>query len=312
MFLGIICFSCYREIDLEKYRSTPKIVINTALAADSLITVNITRTWFFTDTEMNPDIYLPEAKVDLYVNDIYKERMNWESYQNDDPAGCFVSRTIAKKGDKIKIVANDEEYGIAWAEEIIPQPVKIINTVINVFQKSDDNVNISYQVTFKDNPNEKNYYLIQINGKDYYYGSWFPYDIDYSSDFVLNSNESILNNALGYEGLEHSFGCLFTDEMIKGKEYVLKMKETIPRSYLEYSEEAAKRVITLYNLSESYYQYLLSLQKLNGTDFSKDLAVIGFAEPMRIYSNVKGGTGILGTSQHDSYVVEILLNDASK
>lgn len=305
----IACSSCYKEIDLEKYRPIPRIVINTAIAADSLITANITRTWFFTDTENNPEIYLPDAKVDLYINDVYVERMTWESYESGSSGGCFVSAVIARKGDKIKIVADDKNYGTAWAEEIIPHPIQIEEALINTSLKSDNNVIISYQITFKDIPDERNYYLIQINGVPgaYGYDYWTLLAIDYSFDPVLSRNESIVNNSLGYDGLEHSFGCLFTDELIEGKKYTLKMKETIPLNYLEYSESSSKRIISLYNLSESYYQYLLSLQRLNGSDFSKDLAVIGFAEPLRIYSNVRGGTGILGTSQHDSRDIEIVV-----
>lgn len=35
--------------------------------------------------------------------------------------------------------------------------------------------------------------------------------------------------------------------------------------------------------------------------FVGDLAEIGFAEPVRIYSNVEGGTGILGGSCMESW-----------
>lgn len=302
---GVLFTSCYKEIDLEKYRPTPKVVINTALAADSLITASITRTWFFTDTETNPNVYLTRAKVDLYINDAYKETMNWEPYEENSPAGCFVSTTLAREGDKIKIVATDKEYGTAWAEEVVPKPIKIENIAINITQGVDEETIISYQITFKDIPDEKNFYLIQIEIDSY--GKLYPISIDYSSDPVLSHNESLLNNAFGYDGLEHTFGCLFTDELIAGKEYTLKMKEKVS----SYADPTGERIITLYNLSESYYQYLLSLQKLNGSQLTNDLVVIGFAEPLRIYSNIKGGTGILGTSQHNTHSVEISADDLS-
>lgn len=45
-FISILT-SCYREIDVEKYRTTPKIVINCPISPDTVIRASITRTYFF-------------------------------------------------------------------------------------------------------------------------------------------------------------------------------------------------------------------------------------------------------------------------
>ena len=45
-------------------------------------------------------------------------------------------------------------------------------------------------------------------------------------------------------------------------------------------------------VSESYFLYLLSLQKIAGSTLEGGLGNIGLAEPLRVYSNVEGGTGI--------------------
>ncbi len=45
----------------------------------------------------------------------------------------------------------------------------------------------------------------------------------------------------------------------------------------------------LYSISRSYYNYMKTMNDLYESGFVGDLAEIGFAEPVRIYSNVEGG-----------------------
>ena len=42
---------------------------------------------------------------------------------------------------------------------------------------------------------------------------------------------------------------------------------------------------------------MLSLQKIAGSTLEGGLGNIGLAEPLRVYSNVEGGTGIMDTLQ---------------
>ena len=66
-----------------------------------------------------------------------------------------------------------------------------------------------------------------------------------------------------------------------------------------------KRHIRLYSLSEPYYQYLLSLQNIENEGIMGGLTNVGLAEPVRIYSNVEGGTGIAGGCQWFESLVDI-------
>ena len=96
-------------------------------------------------------------------------------------------------------------------------------------------------------------------------------------------------------------GRLFSDELFDGKEYTLQVKEQL-RSDTKYY---TKRHIRLYSLSEPYYQYLLSLQNIKNEGIMGGLTNVGLAEPVRIYSNVEGGTGIAGGCQWFESLVDI-------
>jgi hypothetical protein len=55
---------------------------------------------------------------------------------------------------------------------------------------------------------------------------------------------------------------------------------------------------------------MLNPPGLSGEPLEGGLGNIGLAEPLRVYSNVEGGTGILGGNQHSE--TTITLNNLSK
>lgn len=315
----LLLVSCYQEINLDEYRTTPKIVINCAASTGSSVTASVTRTWFY--TENTPYVKLPDAEVELYVNGDFVEQMKWQPLKGTKtkniPDSVFVSGYIPKEGDKIRIVASHSGYQTAYAEDVVPHEVGIINlehterkVTINSQNyyyengqmiEDKDYMEVIYKITFQDIPDEDNYYMIQVsgpwNGDDYMY-----VDLSYI-DPILREQNTVMDGALSFDGINNRNGCLFTDRDIKGKEYTLKLKELISIR----DNRSGKRCITLHTLSEDYYQYLLSLQRVSGSTLGGGLGNLGFAEPIRVYSNVEGGTGILGTSRHDSRDIEVVI-----
>lgn len=313
LLLGVFLTSCYRKIDLNEYRTTPKMVINSVVSPDTVVMASITRTWFYPDKK--PYVNLPHAHVELYINNQYIETMQWKTLNNprnpDQPDTLFLSNTIPAEGDRIKIVASTPEYGTVTAEDIIPKKVAIKNASHTikkgngVYQGTiSDYFEIYYEVTFDEFPEKNNYYLAKITQiKTGYYG-YYETEIDYI-DPVFKEQDAILDESMAFNGLEKRGGALFTDQSINGQTYTLQIKETTAEL-----DETEQRIISIYSLSESYFLYLLSLQKIAGSTLEGGLGNIGLAEPLRVYSNVEEGTGILGGNQHSE--TTITLNNPSK
>lgn len=313
-----IVTSCYKDIDLEKYKPSPKIVINSILSSDTVVMASVSRTWFF--TEDNPNVILSEAKVKLYVNDLFCEELKYEAEVDKDnlnAKGMFVSSIIPKPGDKIKIIAKTI-YGTSFAEDVlpvkidldkieltykdIPGPTSIIVDKNGELTERYDNLEISYHITFPRVQHGINYYFIRIEECDFRQ----PLGIlDYSSDPVFTSQGGILDNTFSGIVLEGQGGRAFTDETIKDNKYTLTIKEVGSRTSNYDYGSILNRKICLYTLSHSYYRFLLSLQNLHDDNLMNNLADLGMAEPVLIYSNVSGGTGILGSCQF-SYKIENL------
>lgn len=307
---GIFLTSCYKEIDLSEYRTTPKMVINCTVSPDTIVMATITCTWFY--PENMPYVNLPHAKVELYINDRYIEQMQWKTLYNPEkpelPDTLFISNSTPKEGDKIKIVASTPEYGMATAEDIIPKQVPIekvqytIQKGESVYEETfSDYYEIFYEIQFKELPEENNYYLAKVV-QPYQYSSEnysTEINIDYI-DPIFKDPNAILDGSMGFNGLNKGNGALFTDQSINGQTYTLRLKETDTEL-----NEAEPRIISIYSLSESYFLYLLSLQKIAGSTLEGELGNIGFAEPLRVYSNVKGGTGFLGGNQHSDFIITL-------
>lgn len=303
LFCGLILASCYKEVDLSEYYTTPKMVINSTVSPDTVVMASVTRTWFL--PESMPDVNLPHAKVDLYINDQYVGPMKWKILKDPKYANntfpLFTSDTIPTEGDKIKIIASTPEYGTATAEDIIPKKVPIKDVLYTIkkgegiYEETyEDYYEVYYEITFEEPAEENNYYLIRVMAhlEDYYGTYWTPTEMEYI-DPIFKEQDAILDESMGFNGLNKSSGALFTDQSINGKTYTLQVKEIAITL-----EETEPRIISIYSLSQSYYFYLLSLQKLAGSTLEGGLGNIGFAEPLRVYSNVQGGTGILGGNHH--------------
>jgi len=84
----------------------------------------------------------------------------------------------------------------------------------------------------------------------------------------------------------------------------MTITETGDASTYEYGA-ICNRKILLYSLSKSYYLYLTPLLNRDENMLMQNLPNYGLAEPMRVFSNVTGGTGILGAGQTDTVTVNL-------
>ena len=230
----------------------------------------------------------------LYINNQYIETMQWKTLNNpsnpDQPDTLFLSNTIPAEGDRIKIVASTPEYGTVTAEDIIPKKVPIKNASHTikkgngVYQGTiSDYFEIYYEVTFDEFPEKNNYYLAKItqikNGllrllrnRNRLYRS------------CIQGTGCHIGRKYGIQRIGKRGGALFTDQSINGQTYTLQIKRDNGRKL----DKTEQRIISIYSLSESYFLYLLSLQKIAGSTLEGGLGNIGLAEPLRVYSNVEG------------------------
>jgi hypothetical protein len=259
--LILLVSSCYEKVSFNDSDFSPKLVLYGALTQESLIKVKVEVLQKITDTT---SAYVPDAKVDLYVDNAFKEQMKYDS------AGIFKSDIVAKQGFKYKIIASYKELPTISAETFIPSVPKIknIRLVYNAGYLADGEAASKLIISMKDIDNEDNYYFLsQI--KD--------------SIFILVNTVAVDPVLLSGKHFYSDF--LFTDKLFKNRSanLTLLIEQTqLDTNYYNF---------VLKNLTEDGYKYQSSLfdyyiYNSNNNYFDLNL------EPPTIYSNVKNGYGI--------------------
>lgn len=330
----LLLASCVEDMDLDHLRPEPKLVLNTVALVNSPLTASLSRTWFYTDKHLN--VTIRDARVELYVNDAFRELLVWKEGDADyNSDSYYTSAYCPVVGDRIRLVAKAEGFKDASAETVLPQPSRLVSGSVTI--KKDTTIFMSYyyistkytsHITMKDDGTQEDYYLIRFESgsprredDDTWQYYWNSILVDYSSDPLFNKDLTALDKVMGYDWLSGYNGRVFSDELINGKEYTFNFTSeslfsgSIPDGEFpdtDYSEKIPHSTpvppdlfrVVLYSLSEDYYKYLKVLQTKDDGTISNDLINAGLAEPIRVYSNVAGGLGICGGCYKDSLMIE--------
>jgi hypothetical protein len=307
-----LLLSCYKDIDMEKYRPEPDLVLNGVITADTAVMLSISRTKFFTD--LNRYEIINDASVSLSINGVFREQMRWTADESFYGGGVYLSDYRPQTGDVVKIEATTK-YGDAWVEETIPAKALIEEVTFSHRQIYDgksylavDSVTwieipkneITYRITFTDDAATTNYYLVRIvDAVNLGLGIG---NLDFSSDPVFVEQVSVIEGLFGDNTIMGQGGRSFTDNLLNGQRYTLVVTENC-HDY-DYRPTLSRRVF-LYAITESYFHYLTSRQMAADAIDNISLSTFGFAEPVRIFTNIQGGIGIMATSQYDMVQIDI-------
>lgn len=309
LLLVLLFSSCQKTIDLDAYRPDPKLVINSFLKVGEPVSVEVTRTWFH--QEQYPDIVIKDADVKLYINDVLQAPAELVvDSMNTSSSLYYRFNSIPSANDRIRITASRENYPDASAETVIPDGLPLsdyqfsLESDTSSWMEGTYNVFRSYQISFSldDNPAQDDYYMFyfrkgwvfSFSQKDSVY-SWTDFDPGYSKIPLLAQQASAFDKILGYDIVGYYNGIAFSDELFNGKSYHFNFTWNDHYSMSDGGKEYPdKYKVAMYSISKSYYNYMKTMNELLGGSVSGDLGEAGFAEPIRVFSNVEGGTGIVG------------------
>ena len=318
--------ACVEEIDLEELRPDPTLVVNCVAQAGKPLEVGVSHTWFFTDDHQN--VPLEDAEVNLYVNDSFREKLWFEEGETVyNMPGQYHASYVPREGDRIHLEVSHPEFGKAQAETVVPKQAKVLKANIHYLPEEGSGYGrkgtILYQVTIRDDNTRDNYYLLRIDravpvfdrkAKQYIGFYDIPLYIDYTTDPIFGSTFTALDQIFGSVTLQDDHGVIFSDELLNGKaEYTFQLRQdaysTSPGGNVyfinvgdeelspdEYEPAPSCRLwVHLYEISADYYKYLKALQEQDSGVLTNALIDAGLAEPIRVFSNVDGGVGIVGS-----------------
>ena len=319
LFLAVLFLACERIVDMDSLRPEPKLVLNGVLKTGEPVRVTLSRTWFYSDGK--PNVTIPGANVKLYVNDVFRDRLSFVAPEKETESGCYESAFTPSAGDRVRITASVAGYPDVASVTELPKlmPVdtcRLVSHISGFWEKDSLNVyhlDYTLELVIRDDPDEANYYLIY--GKEQFRHSGGGYGgevwedtgvymrscrIRFADDPLFKTETTAFDFIFGTGNSQNEYWGAFSDELIEGKSYTMRLpigngSYTVNQSKEDGTiMEPGRFCFYLQSISKDYYDYLKTLQKLNSGFFIGDLASSGFAEPIRIPSNVEGGTGIVG------------------
>lgn len=288
---GLAMAGCEQTVDMEKYRGEHTLVLNALANTDTTIMASVSATWFFTDTQ-KPDAFT-DLSVELLVNGQSKELLSFSD-------GLYRSDVRPMAGDRVtlKTVAEGRELtvtdtlpqgvtidGVDVKMEKVPGPEGVQVTSEKVV-RFDYDVAYTYSVSFTDKTPGSHYYFVSVDSPTFNTGT-----IDYSYDPHFMATAQEINQSLGTLKTVSPYGFPFTNAVDSTARHTIVLVERgAPFKY--FNAEDRERVVTIFSITEAYYHYLITLLANSDLTWHGDMTEKGLLQPVKVFSNVKGGTGI--------------------
>ena len=303
--------ACEEIIEFKGVDSEPKIVIYSLFESNRDITLTLARSYAIFDPTIRP-VEITNAVVKLYTDEEHTATFSYvpsTTPVNDyGPAPMATYRATGIKpepGRMYRIEAEVPGLPPVWAEVSLPEPVAIISidttVVTRIFQDPGygyvQNL-IKAKVRFNDPADRDNYYRINVMARNGRYGGPKnkPYDetmsviVHYNSVGSSAGNDPLINPQREedlFGGAQENRYALFSDELISGRDYDLKLDlyfSAMDTTYYEFTHFD----VDLQSVSKDLYLYLISS---SAHENSKNNPL---AEPVIVYSNVNNGLGVIG------------------
>lgn len=273
--------------------------------------VSVTNPYFLTTTHTR---FPPVDGLDVRVSGASGE---WHSLDFDRASGLYVSRQKPVAGETVGIRIRRGEELVCCADEV-PRKVEIENVAVSqegpMHIYWDDDYRFNYRITFTDTPGEENYYYLHIvEDREALYQdgnvifSWLG-QIDYSYDYVFQVLADMVNSDMqGWNASQVAYGYPFSDKGIDGQQYTLSVSEIQQHPWTGLIKKLP-RIIRLYSVSKAYFEYMVNVLRMDYYEdaLRGDLLSLGLVEPDKVYSNIEGGTGLMGSYNLNVWKIDIL------
>lgn len=294
--LTFLFSGCEKHFNLDKYRN-PEIekmlVVNSILCPDSVIGVSVTRPYFFSSSHMS---FASVKSLDVSVSRAGIER---ETLVYDECSGLYISGHRPSEGEILKLEIRDGS-DIVVSCDTIPYKVEIEKVEATVEGPMhiywDNDYLFTYQITFQDPSQEDNYYFLAIEDNPIIDTFQVMGQVDYTADYVFQVLANMINRYIQGWKPEGVLGYPFCDKGIDGMRYTLTVNEILQSPWVERIDKMPRKV-ALYSISKAYFEYMVSVLSMDYDEsaLQGSLLSLGLLEPERIFSNIKGGAGLMGS-----------------
>ena len=303
---------CYQDIDLNKYKGTNGenlLALNSIINPDSTISAVASKTFFYSDLPTERE-YVKDLDIELMINGEGKGLLTYNPENNH-----YISSYKPHEKDIVELKTIYREENIECIDSV-PKKVKIES--VKVYRQgpmaiyTTKDFLITYEITFTDPVGEDNFYFLQYEDAGRFVKGNLSFGVrDFTYEYVFQQLARKIGAIIPAWEPYSPEGLPFSDYGIEGKTHTLVVKEIIQG--LRFMDTLSRythmlRKISLYTISESYYNYLVS--RLYNESYDSDLhggmIDLGFTEPLKTYSNINGGVGIFASYCVDEIELDVM------
>ena len=295
MALGLT--ACVKEVEFDGEQTDPLLVVNGVQQVGQPARLCVEKSVFFLNA--NRDCRVKDVEVDLYVNGAFKESLQvrdsvcYETYidWNDgdeivmerlDYAFTYCEgQYVLCAGDRLHFEVRSSEFDdAAEAEVTMPAAPNVISfDTVRVDHPVDNPCTVCFSLTL-DDPAGKDYYnLCPLDGLVGFFSS--------DPIFTILSNFE-LDDLMGESSEYYAYGAynVINDAYFDGRTYSISMNVY---SWGEDFYEPFTLEVT--RVDEAMYQYEQTYAAYSNSDPESLIGM--FTEPVRVYTNVKNGIGVV-------------------
>ena len=303
--LCVVFSGCYTDFapDIE---ARPVLCLNSLITAGETISVDVTRSWVYTDVNGEKNHEVNDAVVNIFANGVRVE---------DD--------YLPEEGDEIRIRVFSPTYGEAEATVKVPvapvlKDIECVPTVkegrVHEYEHTfctTIDFDLGIRVTLEDSPEWQNYYHYGLEhyaefvaGSDSTKGELSREEpsciirdgiLQYEAEPIFSEHISEFDAMMGGDAYGFAF---FTDRQFSGTDYRLNLQYRNVQALITCTPDNIEEVcdsgfiVCLSSVSESYYNWFnYCWQIYSGAIW--DLSEMGLADPVKGYSNVSTGAGVV-------------------
>ncbi|GAA4466358.1 hypothetical protein GCM10023093_20380 [Nemorincola caseinilytica] len=279
--------SCEKTIDVNVPPYDRKLVVSSVTAVGGKIYALAGTSAAIKDRSSNPDLFVTNAEIKLYVDDVYKETMVYDGTYG------YPSTIVAEAGKKYTIKMTAPTYVELEASTMAPSPVALtaVERIPDIRKNEDGDLQDAIDITFTDPATAGDHYIVRIHGsQDSMMGN---YDI-----CVNTSDPSVETTAGGIDDVNTCFdnkAMFVRDDLFNGRQKTIRFyvnSDLIRPAYN--GVDSMYSGIELFHVPEAYFKFVQTS--------SRALDVNGnpFAEPVNVYTNATNGYGMFAIITWDT------------
>ena len=159
---------------------------------------------------------------------------------------------------------------------------------------------------FTDKPGDS-YYFLQWDNTDGLRGFSMG-ERNFTHEYVFQQLANQIHSTLPGWKPYSPYGLPFSDKGFDGQKRTIEVREIIQLSAGTWRQKRMARKFWLYAISKPYYDYLVSsiINRTDNKGIQGGLIDLGLADPVKIFSNVDGGVGIVGCYTSDSQTIDVI------